>query len=293
VQAHDFPDPDAAGAAYGLAGLLLAHGIQARATWQGMARSGSLANLALETGIDLHPLPPLPDEALVVVDGAPENGNVSVSGARLIAVIDHHEPAHEVVAPYVDIRPVAGACCSIISRYWKETGLEPHGGMATAMLAGLQSDTDFMSRGVSPIDIEAFSLLAPRADLGAAARMLKTNMNRAELVSIARALADASMTGERLLARASTCSQEALSIAADLALRAREVLIAVAYCEDGNSYRLSVRSRDARRPAFEIIRNLTKDIGSGGGHARSAGGIIYGASFPGDEELLKRLSLIP
>ncbi len=293
VQAHDFPDPDAAAAAFGLAELLRQHGRSARATWHGMARSRSLANLALETSIKLYPEPPKAPEALIFVDCAPENGNVSMGDASIIAVIDHHVPAHEVIAPFVDIRMEAGSSCSIIAQYWKQSALSPPKGFATAMLAGLQSDTDFLSLGVGSLEVEAFAFLAPLADISAATRMLKTNMEHSELVAITRALAVADVYGDRILAQVDmNCSQEALSIAADLALRAREVKISVVYCEDGEHYRLSVRSRDPDMPAFILIRELTRGIGSGGGHARSAGGIIAKKDFPGDASLLTRLSAI-
>ncbi len=293
VQTHDYPDPDAAAAAFSLAELLKQHDIEARATWYGMARSRSLANLAQETSIKLYPEPPKPPEALIFVDCAPRNGNVSMGDATLIGVIDHHVPAYEVIAPFVDLRTDAGSSCSIIAQYWKQAALSPPKEFATAMLAGVQSDTDFLSRGVGPLEIEAFAFLAPLADIAAATRMLKTNMDHSELVAITYALASANVYGDRILAQVMrNCSQEALSIAADLALRAREIKISVVYCEDGEQYRLSVRSRNPDMPAFYLIRELTQGIGMGGGHARSAGGIIYAKDFPGEASLLARLSAI-
>jgi nanoRNase/pAp phosphatase (c-di-AMP/oligoRNAs hydrolase) len=63
---------------------------------------------------------------------------------KLLTVVDHHKKA-DVDAPFVDIRPYLGASCSIYAEYMSQ-GLAPltelHSRVATAMLFGIQTDTN-------------------------------------------------------------------------------------------------------------------------------------------------------
>lgn len=63
---------------------------------------------------------------------------------KLLTVVDHHKKS-DVDAPFVDIRPHLGASCSIYAEYMAQ-GLAPlselHSRVATAMLFGIQTDTN-------------------------------------------------------------------------------------------------------------------------------------------------------
>lgn len=288
AQAHDFPDVDAFGAAWALASLLAARGYDAAPAFRGGLRSRSLANMARELGA---PVATPPDEAsggrsIVAVDCIPENGNVELFPGRLAAAIDHHVPAAAPAAPFADLRIDSGSCCSIIVDYWREAALEPERRVATALLAGLQADTDFLSRGAGPLDVEAFHWLSSRADRDQAARLVKTALAPGELRLIATALQSATLADSALYAVVGRARDiEAPALLADFALRAEDVSVALVASVDDEGVRISIRSRDPLVPAFDAARALVAGIGSGGGHGRSAGGRIALSDFPGEEAL--------
>ena len=65
----------------------------------------------------------------------------------------------------VDVRPEYGSCSALIAEYWNDAGLIPPTNVATALLYGIRSDTDGLSRGVHLHDIESYFQLYGHADM--------------------------------------------------------------------------------------------------------------------------------
>jgi nanoRNase/pAp phosphatase (c-di-AMP/oligoRNAs hydrolase) len=291
VQTHDYPDIDAVASAWALSTLLRLRGFDASCVYRGELRSRSLAGLMKEFGIDLKPAPDGPsDLQIVVVDGSPANGNVTLDPSRLVGVIDHHIKTGETEAPYVDIRPEAAACSAMIRGYWVEADLAPPRDVATALLAGIQSDTDFLSRRCSDEDFEAYAALYRAGDWETASRIVRTVLDLRELGLIVSAIGRASVRDGLLVAFVEgPCGQETLAVLADLALRVEEISAAAVVLRAKDGAHFSLRSKSAEISAFDIVRSALEGIGSGGGHAHSAGGFVPSASDPGEETLRERL----
>ncbi|HRY54127.1 MAG TPA: DHH family phosphoesterase, partial [Spirochaetia bacterium] len=225
VQTHDYPDIDAVASAWALSGLLARRGYSASAAYRGEIRSRSLARLVEVLGIEIAGSSPAGDRAqLLVVDGAPANGNVSLFAGELVGIVDHHRIFGEARAPFADLRPELASCSSMIYGYWKEAGAEPPRELATALIAGIQSDTDFLSRRSSPEDFRAYTELFRLGDWELASRIVRTVFDLRELGLIARALSGAVAEEGLLYAEVEgPCGQEALAVLADFALRAEEL----------------------------------------------------------------------
>jgi nanoRNase/pAp phosphatase (c-di-AMP/oligoRNAs hydrolase) len=290
VQTHDYPDIDAVASAWGLAELLKGRGFDVSCRYRGGLRSRSLASLVEKLRIDLSPVPEAGSEfQVIVVDGSPGNGNVTLSGGELVAVIDHHCKSGETSARYLDLRPELAACSTMIYGYWKEAGAEPPGGVATALLAGIQSDTDFLSRRCSDEDFAAYAALYRAGDWELASRVVRTVLDLRELGLIVSAIGTAVVRDGLLFAfLRGPCGQEALAVLAEFALRAEELSAAVVAEEDEGGVHFSIRSKGAANSAFGLIRRALAGIGSGGGHAHSAGGVVPAASDPGEDALRER-----
>lgn len=158
IQTHDFPDHDAVGAAYGLCELLLRHHFHCTMTYGGLIQSISLASMVDRLDISLVSFAEATRNSAyqtIVVDGSPASGTVKIVAGTLIAVIDHHPQRRTLTCPFTDIRTDVGSCSSIIWTYWQEVNEEPDKTTATALLAGIQLDTDFLSRRVSKTDLDA------------------------------------------------------------------------------------------------------------------------------------------
>ncbi len=290
VQTHDYPDIDAVASAWALARLLERRGFSATCCYRGELRSRSLRILIDELGIDLaQASDSAAERQLIVVDGSPANGNVSLGYGELIAVIDHHCKSGESVAPFLDLRPELASCSTMIFGYWDETDCELPREVATALLAGIQSDSDFLSRSCSDADFAAYAALYRAGDWDLASRVVRTALDLRELGMIVAALGKSVVRDGLFFAYIrGPCGQEALSVLAEFSLRAEELWAAVVAEESGGSVHLSVRSKSEERSAFGLVRSALSGIGTGGGHARSAGGFVPAGSDPGEDALRER-----
>lgn len=293
IQTHDFPDHDALGAACGLCELLLRHGFDAR-----MVYGGLLQSISLQTMIDRLEIPVERLETntgsnnfqTIVVDGSPVNRTVRQTAGPLIGVIDHHPARRALHCPFVDIRPQMGSCSAIIWQYWKEANETPDRTTATALLAGIQLDTDFLSRRVTPDDLEAHYHLFTLADVDLAREVVRTSMDVTQLPIIGDALRTCYINGTFLYTElCGDYTSELLSVLADFLLRLREITFVVVAEIRGTEYHLSARTRDRTIDAGFVVRTALEDIGSGGGHPHMAGGVMKAEAWPGREEMIKRL----
>jgi nanoRNase/pAp phosphatase (c-di-AMP/oligoRNAs hydrolase) len=290
VQTHDFPDIDALASAWALSRLLRLRGFAASCSYRGDIKSRSLKSLVHKLGIDVAPATEGGGESQVlVVDGSPANGNVTLGSERLVGVIDHHFKTGDTGAPFLDLRPELAACSTIIRGYWVEARLEIPRDIATALLAGLQSDTDFLSSRCSDEDFAAYAALYRAGDWELASGVVRTVLDLRELALIVSAIERAVVRNGLLFAYITDpCGQEALAVLAEFALRAEELSAAVVAEKDEGGVRISARSKSAQVSAFALVRAALAGIGSGGGHAHSAGGAIPTASDPGEDALRER-----
>lgn len=292
VQTHDYPDIDAVASAWGLAGLLGRRGFPAECSYRGKIRSRSLSRLIAELGLPLLEEPSSLAGAarqIVVVDGSPSNGNVSLYEGELVGVIDHHCKSAEPAAPFVDLRPGLASCSAIVHGYWAEAGDAPPRDLATALLAGIQSDTDFLSRRASSEDFAAYAALFAAGDFEKASRIVRTVLDLRELGLAVRALESSELREGLLWAcLPGPSGQEVLAVLAEFVLRTEEIRAAVVMERGEGGVHLSVRSKDPALSAFALVRSALEGLGAGGGHSHSAGGFVPDAAFPGEGRLRER-----
>jgi nanoRNase/pAp phosphatase (c-di-AMP/oligoRNAs hydrolase) len=298
IQTHDFPDHDAAASAFGLGRLLSHYGYETLLRYRGFIRSHSLKAMIDELGIPLIKVTHTAEKDLlrvpcIIVDGNPVNTNARQVTDNLFAVIDHHPKQGKAgtpaapPCPFTDIRTGCGSCSAIIAAYWKEAGLVPGRAESTALLMGIETDTDFLSRRVSRPDLEAFYRLFFNADWQFGARVIKTSLSRKDLPALELAITNARIK-KKLYFTVITVdtSQEVISILADLFLRLREISLSVIIENQGAVHHVSVRSRDPEISAARIIRRALEGIGEGGGHDHMAGGLL--TAELGEEKLFQR-----
>ena len=291
IQAHDFPDHDAVGAAFALSELLSRRGIKAILSYGGTIQSASLSEVinALDIPISAAADAGIADDAqIIVVDGFVGNTNISGLGGEVYGVIDHHSPPEEPPTRFSDIRADFGACCTIIYSYFQEAGEEIRAREATALLVGLMMDTGFMTRGVEKPDLEAFSDLFFRGDWQLGSRLLKNSLSLRDLGLFREAINACVVAGDFCYVPVTKeCTQEVMALVADFFLGLQEIHFVVVVTPAREEFRLSVRSEDPARPADVIIRRALNGIGSGGGHLHMGGGSVPIDLYPGEEGLRK------
>lgn len=292
IQAHDFPDHDAVGAAFALDFLLRSVGHEPVLSYGGTIQSDSLAEEIRQLEIPIHAASAAglrDDSQVIVVDGFVGNSNIAGLPGEVVGVIDHHVPPVLPATQFHDIREDMGSCCTIVYQYVRDRDVEITSRVATALLIGLMMDTGFMTRGVSKYDIEAFSDLFFRGDWQTGARLLKNSLSVRDL-GVFREAINSCLVAEDFcyVALQKETTQEVMALVADFFLGLRELAFVVVVEPDREEYRMSVRSEDPERPADQVIKLALDGIGTGGGHLHMGGGSIPRDLFPGEEGLRKR-----
>ncbi len=294
IQMHDFPDHDALGAAYALCELLLRKNYQCSITNAGLIQSISLTAMVkrLEIRTTLfETVCDCADYQTIVVDGSPAGGTVKAVAGTLVGVIDHHPGRKPLACPFVDIRTDVGSCSAILWTYWREAEEIPDRTTATALLAGIQLDTDFLSRRVSSTDLDAHYHLFFQGDSKLARDVVRTSLRVDQLASIGGAFGSLYIEDSILLTEVhGDCSNELLSVLADFLLRLQEITFVVVVETKGEVFHLSARTRDNSIDTGYIVRKVLADIGEGGGHPHMAGGFVRAGEYPGPERFLRRIA---
>jgi nanoRNase/pAp phosphatase (c-di-AMP/oligoRNAs hydrolase) len=294
IQTHDFPDHDAMASAFALGQLLERFGFTPKLLYRGVIRSYSLWSMISDLAI---PVTRVTDDVsgewlhapCIVVDGNPTNSNAQQITDHLFGVIDHHGNSEQPDCPFVDIRTDYGSCSSIIESYWHGLGLSPDKAAATALLMGIQMDTDFLSRRVHQADLDALHRVFFIADWEYGSRVVKTALSKNDLNSLQTAVANARMQdGVFFTVISEEISQEVMSIMADFFLRLREISITILVENKGEIRPISMRSQVPEVSAGRVIQAALRGIGEGGGHDYMAGGLLFPGTEISDDDLFRR-----
>lgn len=288
IQAHDFPDHDALVSAYGLARLLDTYGIESTVCYHGTIQSFSLNKAMQQLSIQAHSIEDLQhytSAQIIAVDGIPTISSVG----DIVILIDHHNRNGPFPYMFSDVRVDYGSCATIIWEYFFEEKVLIDKNLATALLMGIMMDTAFMTRGVSPIDLKAYSNLFFQADWELSSSILKNSLSVKDLGVFKEAIRSYKLFGSMVfIVIRKSCTSEVQALVTDYFLTLQEVRVAVTVTKQGKDYRISVRSEDKDFPSDGIIYYALKDIGEGGGHVHMGGGMIPGSDFPGMYQLESR-----
>ena len=279
IQTHNFPDPDAIASAYGLQKLLLHYGISSELCYAGRIDKLSATKMLQMFGIEMHSYDRLREhmnesDYIICVDSQKNAGNVTDFIGREVASIDHHPIFVEPDYQYEDIR-ITGACATLIAEYFAEAGLTPDSDTATALLYGIKMDTLQFTRGVTALDISMFAFLHPLIDQTKMANLERNNMEFNDLSAYGAAIENIKVydtAGFSFIPF--SCPDALIATISDFILSLEEVKIAAVCSHRKNGIKLSVRSETPKAHAGELIREALKEVGSGGGHAGMAGGLI-------------------
>ena len=283
IQTHNIPDPDAIGAAFGLKQLLAEFDIDATICYDGSIDKLSSAKMLDILDIDMYADHEIADDMktddyIICVDTQKESGNVTDLLGDEIAAIDHHPTTSrnaDIEYRYKDIR-LFGACCTIITEYYKDLKMTPSPKVATALLYGIRMDMLQFSRGVCGEDIAAFAFLHPLADNACLKKLEMNNIEFGDLKAYGAAIENIRVFDYLGIVHIPfSCPDAMIAIVADFILSLIEIDIAVVYCDRPDGYKFSVRSERENVDAGKLIADALDGIGTGGGHASMAGGKVF------------------
>lgn len=279
IQTHNFPDPDAIASAFGVQKLLQFYGIDATLCYAGRIDKLSASKMLGMFHIEMHPYEDLQQhmqesDYIICVDSQKNAGNITDFIGQEVAVIDHHPTFVKSEYLYEDIR-ITGACSSIVAEYFAEADLTPDSDTATALLYGIKMDTMQFSRGVTPLDISMFAFLHAHIDQAKMKNMESNNMQFNDLRAYGAAIENIKVYDTVGFSCIPFPCQDALiATISDFILALEEVQVSIIFSRRSDGIKFSVRSEIASVHAGELIHNTLKHIGSGGGHAGMAGGLI-------------------
>jgi len=290
---HPNPDPDAMASAVAVAHL--ADHVDTGTQLQYPGKIQHQENRAFETVLDLdleriESSEDLAGEAIVLVDHNEARGFAGAGSVKPYAVVDHH-PGGGTGAQFTDVRTEYGACATILAEYFEELGatvsgddtggtpgeLTVPGYLATALIYGIQSDTNRLIAGVSTAEFDACRYLYAGIDRELIDRIANPNVSPEVLEIKARAIRNRRVDHPIAVSNVERVKNaDAIPQAADELIALEGVTTVVVYgFHDGTMY-LSGRSRDDRIHMGKSLKATFEGLpmASAGGHARMGGGQV-------------------
>jgi nanoRNase/pAp phosphatase (c-di-AMP/oligoRNAs hydrolase) len=296
VLMHPDPDPDAMACALAVQELAKQANTAVTMYYPGQIRHHE--NRAFETVLDadfenVAAAAEVTESAVVLVDHNQARGFRGADSVEPVAVVDHH-PGGGTGSDFTDVRTAFGSCASILSTYFQDIGWQPVSPdelastdkqdplndrlsptTATALLYGIQADTNHLTKGCSNADFEAAAYLYPGIHEGKLDRIANPEMDPESLNVKARAINNRDVRSAFAVSDVGTVSNsDSIPQAADELRRLEGVNAVVVLGDKDGTIRFAGRSNDDRVHMGKTLEAILEDIpqSGGGGHARMGGG---------------------
>lgn len=295
ILTHDNPDPDSLAAAVALSWLLDKRaGVPTRIAYGGIV--GRAENTAM---IRVLRLPVIPvsrvdfakEDLLALVDTQPPAGNHSLPRTLVPDVVIDHHPAREGIGavPFADVGHT-GATCTILVEYLRAANIALTREVATALFYGIKADTRDLGRQTFQVDVDSYLYLFPQVDKDALAQIEHPALPAAYF-----RLYDEAIRKARVHEDAVECdlgeiyTPDMVAEVAERLLSLEGMKWSLAYGTYRGNLFLSIRTRDRRRNAGRLIREICEDLGgSSGGHGSMAGARLPLTGAPARATRLKK-----
>lgn len=279
---QNYPDPDAIASAAAL--RILAHhigDISVTITSSGVV--GRAENQALMKYMHLpfrrlYEIEPAQFDQIAMVDTQPQTGNNGLPDDYPVHVVFDHHPIRKATrsVPFHDVRSHYGSCATILHEYLIAAGAPVDCRLATALIYGIRSDTQDLGRESHRKDLDCFIDLYPKANHRMLHQIEYSRTPRSYYRMLETALRNGRVYEERLIL---SCMgdidiPDIVGEMADLFLRDEDSRWTLCYGYFHEHLLLSLRTADEKADAGDVMRQLVRGLGAGGGHKAMAGGQI-------------------
>ena len=279
IQCHDNPDADALASGYALYWYLKKMGKKPYFMYRGInkiQKSNLMIMLsALEVPVNYEPDYDKEPELLVTVDCQYGQKNVTMTKAKNVAVIDHHQLTVDV-PKLSEVRSNIGSCSTILWDMIRDEGLYFHDErlLSTALYYGLYTDTNRLSEVSHPLDRDMLDSLVINKSI--VTNMSNSNISLDELKITGKAILEYDYYDDNkyLIIQAEQCDPNILGVISDFSMETTGVDVCLAFYVSPAEIKYSVRSCVKEVHANELAEFLSVGIGGGGGHIYKAGGSI-------------------
>jgi nanoRNase/pAp phosphatase (c-di-AMP/oligoRNAs hydrolase) len=307
---HDFPDPDALSAAFGLQHLAQQRfGIESRIAFGGVI--GRVENRAMVKllRIPVHPVRRTDFKRykhVALVDTQPAfQNNPFPHNRRATIIIDQHASVEPPNAELTLVDTGCGATCVIIAQALLLAAVEIPPRLATALAYGILSDTLDLFRATRPDVVETYLSVLHHSDMRALARIQNPPRSRSYFVTLNRCVREAVIRHRLIVSHLGPVKVP------EMVAQMAEYLLTYdratwAFCTGRYKGRLHISLRTSRpdAQAGEVLRDIVDNRKTAGGHRAIAGGSFLVGAKKTDEEwqqrelilqarLVKRLRLSP
>jgi nanoRNase/pAp phosphatase (c-di-AMP/oligoRNAs hydrolase) len=266
------PDPDALASAFGLRELLLPDCPDFTISYIGEFTRPE--NAAMVSMLKIPTIRNTPDlmkgAATITVDAQPSF--FSATGAVSFDVIIDHHPA-TVLGPhrFADVRPRYGSTSTILTEYYRDSGVRMSRRVATALYYGLKVDTANLTRNVSDADVIAFRFLHPRADANMIRTIELSQLPLSTLDFFQIAIANKKISGDTAFAFVGAVDNPDICVhIADFFIKLSGISWAVVACRTPEKIVVVFRSDGFRKHAGKVAEAVFIDYGTAGGHRTMA-----------------------
>ena len=299
IVTHNDPDPDAIGAAVGLAALLERRlRIEVAIACRGHVGRAENRAMVDELHIRLEPLCQLDVprfDLVALVDAQPGAGNQPLGSlAPPAVVIDHHPLRPESSAvPFADVRPDNSSTSAIVTGYLRAARVRLSARVATALFYGIKTDTLGLARESREEDTLAYLYLQRYLDREALSRIESASVPPDYFRALDRALHETYSLDGLVIARLGTMSYPDMAAEmADFLRRLDGVRVIVAVGQYEGEVIVSVRSPESGIKLDELVQAVVRGDGSAGGHDHMAAGRVpaglAGSPEATEEEMIRR-----
>jgi nanoRNase/pAp phosphatase (c-di-AMP/oligoRNAs hydrolase) len=233
---------------------------------------------------------------IALVDcNTPGKNNSLPPGTRVNMVIDHHPLPEgvELDADFVDIRPDVGAASTMMTRYVQELDFGLTSNLATALLYGIRTDTSEFKRNTSATDLTAAAYLFGFVDKDLLSQIETPSMSPEAMDVLGVAIRNKKIEGSYLISNVGFIhDRDTLPQAADYLLKLEGVSTVLVFGITEEKIVISARSKDIRINIGDIVQKAFGEIGSAGGHQKTAAAQIPLGVFSGvkDRAILMKLT---
>jgi nanoRNase/pAp phosphatase (c-di-AMP/oligoRNAs hydrolase) len=288
------PDPDSLASAWALKEILQGWGVSSTIGYTGQV--GRLENAAMIESLKL-PAECLSWEKLreadrvAIVDAQPGFFQ-DLELPRCDIVIDHHPKISERKMEFCDIRPRLLSTCTMMTEYWVATGRPIPQRLATALLYGIETDTQGQQRSPGPIDRAATTYLEGKANRNLLRRIEFAHYSLNDLDYFSIALIKRRYARNVIFAHLGPVPYSDVCVqVADFLIRVQEAHWALVTGVVERRLIIVFRSDGIKKNAGKLAQLTFGNVGSAGGHPTMGRAEIVEKNLPKEVRLTQSESL--
>ncbi len=277
---HNNPDPDAIASAFAFSHLLSHFKKSSKIYYRGIIGRSENKEMIKRLRINLHPFKNLKfrkNMNIALFDCQVGAGNQPLSKEIIPKIVIDHHPLRKdsKKAAFADIRENIGSSSTIVAEYLRAFDIPLNIRVATALYYGLKTDTNNFTRDFTKLDLEIMQYILDTASMKLIGKIENPPLTKEYYKKICIALKNVTIYQKAIITDLGKVTYPDISAeVADFLIRMKNInwVLVLSYFEENLFF--SIRTKSRQKIAGKLAVYIVKNIGSGGGHENSAGGMV-------------------